>query len=105
MLSQTHPSRVVTVASTAHSMGDVFPDDLNYRNGRSYSAWAAYGQSKGANILFAKGLADRLKKKNSNIASVSLHPGVIRTNLWRFPFSSLLILSRNRFFVFSYEQG
>jgi len=99
MLEQSHPSRVVTVASSAHSFGEVFPDDLNYRKGRAYSAWAAYGQTKGANILFAKGLADRLQKKNSNIASVSIHPGVIRTNLWRASFlnqlASFLVTSKS----------
>ena len=33
-------------------------DDLNYER-RSYSRWPAYGQSKLANILFAKELARR----------------------------------------------
>ena len=75
--------RVVTVASTAHTMGSVDVADLNFRNGRKYSPWGAYGQSKAANILFAKGLADELKAAGSNVLSVSLHPGVIGTPLWR----------------------
>ena len=75
--------RVVTVASTAHTMGAVDVGDLNYARGRKYSAWGAYGQSKAANILFAKGLADRLHSAGSNVLSVSLHPGVISTPLWR----------------------
>jgi NAD(P)-dependent dehydrogenase (short-subunit alcohol dehydrogenase family) len=75
--------RVVTVASTAHTMGSVDPSDLNFAHGRKYSAWGAYGQSKAANILFAKGLADRLREAGSNVQSVSLHPGVIGTPLWR----------------------
>lgn len=75
--------RVVTVASTAHTMGSVDTADLNFARGRKYSPWGAYGQSKAANILFAKGLADELKAAGSNILSVSLHPGVIRTPLWR----------------------
>ncbi len=41
------------------------------------------GQSKMANILFSKGLADRMKDKGSNIVTCSVHPGVIKTNLWR----------------------
>ena len=60
--------------------------------GRRYSGWEAYGQSKQANILFAKALADRLKiategtggtEGGARATAVSLHPGVIRTNLWK----------------------
>jgi len=74
--------RVVTVASIAHGMGEVDASDLDFVR-RKYTKWGAYGQSKGANILFAKGLADELLKANSEIVSVSLHPGVIATPLWR----------------------
>lgn len=77
--------RIVTVASSAHQFGTFDFDDLNYGSSkRSYSPWGAYGQSKLANVLFAKGLDDRLKKEGrDDILSVSLHPGVIGTNLWR----------------------
>ena len=74
--------RVVTVASTAHTMGSVESADLNFVE-RKYTPWGAYGQSKAANILFAKGLADLLEEAGSSVLSVSLHPGVIRTPLWR----------------------
>ena len=77
--------RVVTVASTAHTFGDIDFDDLNYTSTeRKYTPWGAYGQSKLANILFAKGLDDRLKAAGSDVLSVSLYPGVIKTNLWRY---------------------
>ena len=75
--------RIVTVASTAHTMGSVDVDDLNFRSGRKYTPWGAYGQSKAANILFAKGLADELRAAGSEIQSICLHPGVIGTPLWR----------------------
>lgn len=63
-------------------------------SGRRYGGWEAYGQSKQANILFAKALADRLKTSTAggtaggisgsgSATAVSLHPGIIRTNLWR----------------------
>ena len=42
------------------------------------STWARYGQSKLANILFAKELAQRYPQ----ITSVSIHPGVIITDLY-----------------------
>lgn len=87
--------RIVTVASTAHSFGQLNFDNLNYETSagaatknrfveRKYSPWGAYGQSKLANVLFAKGLSDKLKEEGSRIKSVSLHPGVIGTNLWRY---------------------
>jgi len=79
---QDFPSRVVTLSSTAHNMDKEFNvDDLNY-NSRDYSAWGAYGQSKLANAMFARSLAQRLPR-DAKISSVSVHPGVIRTPLWR----------------------
>jgi NAD(P)-dependent dehydrogenase (short-subunit alcohol dehydrogenase family) len=98
--------RVVTVASTAHSMGQLNFQNLNYetdgtKEERGYSAWGAYGQSKLANILFAKGLSDELKSANSSIKAVSLHPGAIGTNLWRYtpkwtrPFVNALVTDKN----------
>ena len=84
--------RVVTVASSAHNFGDFEDfDDLNYSSRRNYSPWGAYGQSKLANILFAKGLDDRLKGvQDCDVLSLSLHPGVVATNLWRSTGPSIL---------------
>jgi WW domain-containing oxidoreductase len=74
--------RVVIVSSEAHKNAPkegIQLDDLG--GDRGYSPWAAYGQSKIANILFAKALQKRFAgtKKTAN----ALHPGVIRTNLGR----------------------
>lgn len=74
--------RVVMLSSDAHngapSEGIQFD---NLSGERGYSPWAAYGQSKLSNLLFAKALAKRLQgtSKTAN----SLHPGVIHTNLAR----------------------
>lgn len=73
--------RIVVLSSTAHAMDDVDPDDLHYKKKRDYKPWTAYGQSKAANLLFAKSLGDKLE--GSSVSAVSVHPGVIRTNLWR----------------------
>ena len=81
MEAQGTPARIVLVASAAHAMGGVDVADLHFRRGRSYAAWTAYGQSKLANILEAKELAQQLA--GSSIAALALHPGVIRTNLAR----------------------
>jgi len=74
--------RVVIVASQAHrrsAEGGIAFDNLSGQKG--YDPWAAYGQSKTANILFARQLAKRLAgtKRTAN----ALHPGVINTNLAR----------------------
>jgi len=82
--SMSSDGRVVTVASEAHRMARINFEDINFEESNSYSPWGAYGQSKLANILFAKELNDQLKQQGSKILSVSLHPGVIASNLWRY---------------------
>ena len=81
MASQQHPSRVVVLSSMAHTQGSVDVNDLHFKNGRKYKPWESYGQSKLANILFTKSLADELK--DTQVQAFSLHPGVISTSLWR----------------------
>lgn len=77
----TTPVRIVSVASIAHTFGGgILPlSDLNYKT-RKYDPWEAYGTSKLANILFAKGLVKNVE--NKLITAVSCHPGVIKSNLW-----------------------
>ncbi|MBK8262957.1 MAG: SDR family oxidoreductase [Nannocystis sp.] len=73
--------RVVVVSSGAHMnapKGGIAFDDLTLA--ASYQPWTAYGQSKLANILFARSLARRLP---SGQTANALHPGVIKTNLTR----------------------
>jgi WW domain-containing oxidoreductase len=74
--------RVVMVSSTAHTRapkGGIEFDNLDGSKG--YSPWKSYGQSKLANLLFAKELARRFEgtSKTAN----AIHPGVIKTNLVR----------------------
>lgn len=64
-------------------MGGVDLSDLHFKHGRAYSAWTAYGQSKKANMLHARELADQLAGEAPHVVPVSLHPGVIVTNLAR----------------------
>jgi len=71
--------RIVTVSSQAHRMGRMDFDDL--MGERKYGAWRAYGQSKLANLLFMRGLAERLERAGSSIASVAAHPGYASTHL------------------------
>lgn len=74
--------RVVMVSSRAHlraPKGGIEFDNL--AGERDYSPWRAYGQSKIANILFARELARRFEgtRRTAN----AIHPGVIFTNLSR----------------------
>lgn len=78
----TANGRVVMVSSTAHTRapeGGIQFDNLSGQQG--YSAFTSYGQSKFANLLFAKELARRFAgtAKTAN----AVHPGVIRTNIIR----------------------
>lgn len=58
-------------------------EDLHFAKGRVYSDWGAYGQSKKANMLEARELADQLRAEAPHVTVASLHPGIIQTNLAR----------------------
>ncbi|MDT0406920.1 SDR family NAD(P)-dependent oxidoreductase, partial [Streptomyces edwardsiae] len=51
-------NRVVSVASTNYSTARIHFDDLNWER-RRYNPWAAYGESKLANLLFVRELTAR----------------------------------------------
>ena len=73
--------RVISVSSEAHKTSwreGIRFDDLDAA--KQYAGWRAYGQSKLANLLFARHLSTRL---GAGQAAIALHPGVILTNLWR----------------------
>ena len=99
-----------TLQSTAHQTGDarvVFESSVGFRwtpsggirfdelkTTQDYSfagRWVRYGQSKLANVIYASELARRYPE----ITAVSVHPGVIFTNLWSVQWSLL-----NRIFVY-----
>ena len=72
--------RVVTVSSGMHRRGVIDFDDLIWDR-RPYNAWAAYGQSKLANLLFTLELARRLQADKSDVRAMAAHPGYASTNL------------------------
>ncbi|HXB16092.1 MAG TPA: oxidoreductase [Solirubrobacteraceae bacterium] len=80
LLLERVTGRVVTVASSAHKMGRIDFDDLNWER-RSYRAWPAYGQSKLANLLFTAELQRRLTEAGSPVIATAAHPGYAATNL------------------------
>lgn len=73
------PSRVINVASIAHTRGRIHLDDLQLAN--AWTGYAAYAQSKLANVMHALALAERYPPHK--LLAYSLHPGVIATKLLR----------------------
>ena len=81
--------RVVTVSSDAHrfvdkkSMGESLAANLDPPN---YAAggWGAYGVSKAANVLFTVELQRRIEAAGAKGSAVTLHPGVVQTDLARY---------------------
>lgn len=73
------PARIINVSSNAHEGNTIHFDDLEHR--QNYSAWAAYGASKLANILFTYELARRLAGTKVTVNAV--HPGFVNTNFQR----------------------
>ncbi len=72
--------RVVTLSSVMHRYGHVDLRDPGFER-RRYRAWAAYGQSKLADLMFAYELQRRLLLAGSTVRSVAAHPGYSSTNL------------------------
>ncbi|CAJ1082345.1 retinol dehydrogenase 12 [Xyrichtys novacula] len=79
LIKRSAPARIVVVASVAHTWTGLRLDDLNSEE--SYDTMKAYGQSKLANVLFARSLAKRLQ--DTGVSVFSLHPGVVQSDLWR----------------------
>jgi NAD(P)-dependent dehydrogenase (short-subunit alcohol dehydrogenase family) len=80
LLLEQVTGRVVTVSSTAHRMGAIDFEDLNWER-KPYRRWRAYGQSKLANLLFTAELQRRLDAAGSPVIATAAHPGYAVTNL------------------------
>ncbi|MEJ0095988.1 MAG: SDR family NAD(P)-dependent oxidoreductase [Methylocella sp.] len=73
---------VVMLSSSGHQFAPKVGIEFDNLSGqRGYGPWRAYGQSKLANLLFAKQLAKRLA--GTGKTANALHPGGIMTNLGR----------------------
>jgi NAD(P)-dependent dehydrogenase (short-subunit alcohol dehydrogenase family) len=73
-------SQVVVVSSDLHRGGKIDLEDLNWER-RSCKPWAAYSQSKLANLLFVLELQRCLTEANSPVRAIAVHPGYSATNL------------------------
>jgi NAD(P)-dependent dehydrogenase (short-subunit alcohol dehydrogenase family) len=75
LLKAAAAARIVNVSSGAHMGGSINFDDLMLE--KKYRSFAAYSQSKLANVLFSYELARRLE--GSGVTSNALHPGGVAT--------------------------
>ena len=101
-LKASAPARVIVVASEAHRRATLdFGDLMN----AGASGWAAYERSKLANVLFARELARRLA--GTGVTVNALHPGVVRSQLFRGSPALLRVLlsSVGWLFMLSPQQG
>jgi NAD(P)-dependent dehydrogenase (short-subunit alcohol dehydrogenase family) len=71
--------RVVTMSSGIAHFGRIRFDDPQWT--RRYRPAGAYGQSKLADLLFARHLAAVAAERGWPLASIAAHPGYTRTNL------------------------
>lgn len=95
------PSRIVNVASDAHTFGAMEPDD--YMSTRVYKPMKVYGRSKLANILTTVELAERLK--DTEVVVNCLHPGFVSTSLARDNKIGVLFLKLAKPFIKSPADG
>ena len=80
-LRQANGARVVALSSAGHRFSPVVFEDVNFER-RAYDPWLAYGQSKTANILFARALDAR--GQSAGVRAFAVHPGtIIGTDLAR----------------------
>lgn len=103
LLKKSTPSRIVTVSSTLHHNATLDLDDLQYEH-HKYRTLEAYNRSKLANVLFTYELSRRLE--GTGVTANCLHPGVVRTALFRdLPFFLQPLLKIVGLFLLSPDRG
>ena len=79
-IKQSAPSRIINVSSIVYTfIKSINFDDI--QNEKNFDVFKVYCQSKLANILFTRSLAKKLK--DSNVTVNALHPGSVRTEIWK----------------------
>jgi retinol dehydrogenase 12 len=80
-LTDSAPSRVVTVSSDAHYSATGVDFEALRRRGRGVTAMHQYAVSKLCNVLFSAELARRTA--GTGVTTYALHPGVVASDMWR----------------------
>ena len=93
-LEATPNSRIATVSSNGHRLGngDLFWDDINAAE--DYHPRKRYYASKLANLLFTYELDRRLRAKGSSTIAVAVHPGASDTELSRYVSGPMGVFTR-----------
>lgn len=81
-LEESGEGRVVVLSSALHNLPTHFDFD-NVMFEKNYSLFGTYGQSKLANLLFARELNSRLRANNSTVTVNCVHPGCVITEFTR----------------------
>jgi NAD(P)-dependent dehydrogenase (short-subunit alcohol dehydrogenase family) len=93
LLGDKITDRVISVGSALYAAGRIQLDDLNWHT-RRYSKWAAYAQSKLANMLFINELASR------GVRAYASDPGAADTDITRDSTGLLHWLGEHKFVTF-----
>lgn len=103
LLVASAPARIVTVSSEAHRVLKTLDFD-NLHGEQRYKPFRAYAISKLANVLHTYELDRRLR--GSGVTANCLHPGVVRTGIWRASRGILRLLTlAAQPFMISAERG
>ncbi len=89
-LAESAPARIVVVTCSSHRLGELQFDDL--QSERRYRPFRAYAQSKIANVLFVRELAQRLD--GTGVTVNALHPGTVGTALFSSRRGEVLVAQR-----------
>jgi|SRR5215469_9125861 len=94
-------ARIVNVSSEVHYSAKGIDFDALRKPTRSFAGMREYAVSKLCNVLFTQELARRLS--GTGVASYSLHPGVVASDIWRrVPWPARELIKRRMLTV---EQG
>ncbi|XP_077264922.1 polyprenol dehydrogenase [Temnothorax americanus] len=88
-------SRIVNVTSCAHDLGTIDFDYINNCSKETFCTHASYGQSKLAQTTSTIILQRLFKDKSLNVLVYSVHPGVVRTDL----FNEYALLANNKWLM------
>lgn len=78
-LNETSGARIVTMSSGFNRYGRL--PQGGFKGSAGYSKYRTYCDSKLANLVFARELAQRLQKQGARTLSLAAHPGYSATNL------------------------
>jgi len=95
--------RIINVSSLAHrGAGKTKLIDFNdLMAEKAYKPWTSYFYSKLSNVYFTRQLAKNLQAEGvTHVKTVSLHPGVVRTELGRYMYGDSLLKKARLYLIY-----